>query len=160
MFSMNLDKIASANQLSSIIDLNITPISTVASEVAVISFENIIVAGENGQELDYPDSFVYEVSNSDLIPTTTSLSNVYPNPFNPSTTIDYTLSNNSDVKLSIYDMQGWFVRVLVSNNQEAGIYNVVWNGFNDNGEQVSSGMYLVLMEANGNVYQQSVTLLK
>ena len=160
MFSMNLDKIASANQLSSIIDLNITPISTVASEVAVISFENIIVAGENGQELDYPDSFVYEVSNSDLIPTTTSLSNVYPNPFNPSTTIDYTLSNNSDVKLSIYDMQGRVVRALVSNNQDAGTYNVVWNGFNDNGEQVSSGMYLVLMEANGNVYQQSVTLLK
>ena len=123
-------------------------------------FDNIIIAGENGQELDYPNSFEYQVSNSDLIPTTTSLSNVYPNPFNPSTTIDYTLSVNSDVNLSIYDMQGRMVRSLVSGNQDAGTYNVVWNGLNDNSEQSASGIYLVMMEANGNIYQQSITLLK
>ena len=160
MFSMNLDKIASANQLTSVIDFNITPLTTNSEVNPVIVFDNIIIAGENGQELDYPNSFEYQVSNSDLIPTTTSLSNVYPNPFNPSTTIDYTLSVNSDVNLSIYDMQGRMVRSLVSGNQDAGTYNVVWNGLNDNSEQSASGIYLVMMEANGNIYQQSITLLK
>ena len=160
MFSMNLDKIASANQLTSVIDFNITPLTTNSKVNPVIVFDNIIIAGENGQELDYPNSFEYQVSNSDLIPTTTSLSNVYPNPFNPSTTIDYTLSVNSDVNLSIYDMQGRMVRSLVSGNQDAGTYNVVWNGLNDNSEQSASGIYLVMMEANGNIYQQSITLLK
>ena len=160
MFSMNLDKIASANQLTSVIDFNITPLTTNTEVSPVIVFDNIIIAGENGQELDYPNSFEYQVSNSDLIPTTTSLSNVYPNPFNPSTTIDYTLSVNSDVNLSIYDMQGRMVRSLVSGNQDAGTYNVVWNGLNDNSEQSASGIYLVMMEANGNIYQQSITLLK
>ena len=160
MFSMNLDKIASANQLTSVIDFNITPLTTNTEVNPVIVFDNIIIAGENGQELDYPNSFEYQVSNSDLIPTTTSLSNVYPNPFNPSTTIDYTLSVNSDVNLSIYDMQGRMVRSLVSGNQDAGTYNVVWNGLNDNSEQSASGIYLVMMEANGNIYQQSITLLK
>ena len=160
MFSMNLDKIASANQLTSVIDFNITPLTTNTEVNPVIVFDNIIIAGENGQELDYTNSFEYQVSNSDLIPTTTSLSNVYPNPFNPSTTIDYTLSVNSDVNLSIYDMQGRMVRSLVSGNQDAGTYNVVWNGLNDNSEQSASGIYLVMMEANGNIYQQSITLLK
>ncbi len=160
MFSMNLDKIAIANQLTNVIDFNITPLSTNASLNPVIVFDNIIVAGENGQELDYPNSFEYQVSNSDLVPTSTALSNVYPNPFNPSTTIDYTLSVSSDVALSIYDMQGRIVRSLVSGNQDAGTYNVIWNGLNESGEQSASGIYLVMMEANGNIYQQSITLLK
>ena len=81
MFSMNLDKIASANQFTNVIDFNITPLTTDASLNPVIVFDNIIVAGENGQELDYPSTFEYEVSNSDLVPTSTALSNVYPNPF-------------------------------------------------------------------------------
>ena len=160
MFSMNLEKIASANQLTNVIDFDITPLTTNASLNPVISFDNIIVAGENGQELDYPSSFEYQVSNSDLVPTSTALSNVYPNPFNPSTTIDYTLSTSSDVTLSIYDMQGRMVRSLVSSNQDAGTYNVIWNGLNETGEQSASGIYLVMMEANGNIYQQSITLLK
>ena len=161
MFSMNLDKVASANQLTDVIDFNITPLTTNASINPVIVFDNIIVAGENGEKLeDVPSSFEYQTSLSDLVPTTTSLSNVYPNPFNPSTTIDYALSVNSDVSLSIYDMQGRMVRSLVADNQDAGTYNVVWNGLNDSGEQSASGIYLVMMEANGNIYQQSVTLLK
>ena len=160
MFSMNLDKIASANQLTDVIDFNITPLTTNADLNPVIMFDNIIIAGENGQELDYPESFEYQVSNSDLVPTMTSLSNVYPNPFNPSTTIDYTLSVGSDVSLSIYDMQGRMVRSLVSANQDAGTYNVIWNGLSETGEQSASGIYLVMMEANGNIYQQSITLLK
>ena len=144
--------------LSNIIDFNVTSISD--NYNATITFDNIILAGENGQELDYPDTYTYEVNSDDLLPNTTELSNIYPNPFNPSTTIEYALDISSDVSLHIYDMQGRIVKTLVSNNLEAGSHSIVWNGLNDNGVQVSSGMYLVRMEANGQAYQQAITLLK
>ena len=159
MFSMDLNKISSANQLSEVLDFNITP-SEGYVQSSTITFDNIILAGENGQELDYQDSFVYEVLSSDLIPSTTDLSNIYPNPFNPSTTIDYNLSNATDVSLVIYDMKGSVVKTLVSNFQDAGLHQVSWNGKNDANAQVSSGMYLVRMEADGQLYQQAITLLK
>ena len=159
MFSMDLNKISSANQLSEVLDFNITP-SEGYTQSSTITFDNIILAGENGQELDYQESFVYEVSSSDLIPSTTDLSNIYPNPFNPSTTIDYNLSNATDVSLVIYDMKGSVVKTLVSNFQDAGLHQVSWNGKNDANAQVSSGMYLVRMEADGQLYQQAITLLK
>ena len=159
MFSMDLNKISNANQLSEVIDFNITPSEGYVSN-ATITFDNIILAGENGQELDYQDSFVYELSSSDLIPSTTELSNIYPNPFNPSTTIDYNLSVGTDVSLVVYDMKGSIVKTLVSNFQDAGLHQITWNGKNEIGGQVSSGMYLVRMEADGQLYQQAITLLK
>ena len=159
MFSMDLNKISAGNELSDIIDFNITPADSYVQSSSV-TFENIILAGANGQELDYQDSFVYELSATDLIPTTTELSNIYPNPFNPSTTIDYNLNASSDVSIVIYDMKGSIVRTLVSNYQDAGLHQITWNGKNDFNSQVSSGMYLVRMDANGQVFQQAITLLK
>ena len=159
MFSMNLDKISSANEISDIIDFNITP-SEGHTGNTTINFDNIIVAGNNGQQLEHADSFVYELTSDALVPSTTKLSNAYPNPFNPSTNIAYNLGSSSDVSLVIYDMKGSIVKTLVSEFQDAGERNVIWNGNNDSGSQVSSGMYLVRMEAGGQVYQQAITLLK
>ena len=64
------------------------------------------------------------------------------------------------MSLVIYDMKGSIVKTLVSNFQDAGLHQVAWNGKSDNGSQVSSGMYLVRMETNGQLYQQAITLLK
>ena len=66
----------------------------------------------------------------------------YPNPFNPSTTISYSLPNNSSVKLDIYDVAGRKVRSLLDESKSAGYHNVVWNGRDENGREVASGMYL------------------
>ena len=110
--------------------------------------------------MDYTSTYTYDLNSDDLLPNSTELSNIYPNPFNPSTTIEYALNVASDVSLHIYDMQGRVVKTLVSNNLDAGSHSIVWNGINDNGVQVSSGMYLVRMEANGQAYQQAITLLK
>ena len=158
MFSMNLDKVSNANELSDIIDFTVTPMSGV--ENATITFDNIILAGENGQELDYPDTYIYDLNSDDLLPNTTELSNIYPNPFNPSTTIEYALNISSDVSLHIYDMQGRMVKTLVSNNQEAGDYDIIWNGINENGVQVSSGMYLVRAETAGTMRTKKLMLIK
>jgi hypothetical protein len=66
----------------------------------------------------------------------------YPNPFNPATTINYQLAMNSKVKISIYNTTGQLVRTLVNEYQSAGKKSVVWNGLNDGGQKVSSGIYV------------------
>ncbi len=71
----------------------------------------------------------------------------YPNPFNPTTTITYTLPQNSIVTLRVLDMLGREVMTLVSGAQEAGRYSTTWNGLNLKGENVSSGSYMYRLDA-------------
>jgi len=73
----------------------------------------------------------------------TGLDAAYPNPSNPSTTIRYSLGENSEVSLIIYDILGRQVRTLVNEEMVSGKHNVVWNGINDRGTTVSSGVYFI-----------------
>jgi hypothetical protein len=75
------------------------------------------------------------------IPTKFSVAN-YPNPFNPSTTINYEIAKDASVKMEIYDAMGRKVRALVDGSKSAGYYSVVWNGRDDQGREVASGVYL------------------
>jgi len=86
-------------------------------------------------------------SNVDVlpIPTTFSLSQNYPNPFNASTTIEYGLPKNADLHISIYDIRGRFVREIYSGNQQAGYHVTHWNGDNDQGQNVASGLYFIVL---------------
>ena len=81
------------------------------------------------------------------LPTQTVLHAGYPNPFNPSTLIRYYLAHAGSVVLNIYDVRGSLVRALVERRQEAGRYEVAWNGVNDTGERVASGIYLCRLTA-------------
>jgi hypothetical protein len=72
----------------------------------------------------------------------------YPNPFNPSTTISFSLPENSSVELDIYNIKGQKVRSLLDDQRDKGSYSIVWNGKNDNGNSVSSGIYFYKLEAN------------
>ncbi|MFQ5584846.1 MAG: tetratricopeptide repeat protein, partial [Calditrichia bacterium] len=69
------------------------------------------------------------------------LSQNYPNPFNPQTQIRFALPQQANVKLTIYDVSGRQVRTLVNENMPAGYHTAVWNGRNDNGAQVGTGVY-------------------
>ena len=71
----------------------------------------------------------------------------YPNPFNPLTTIEYSLSKNSHIKLVIYDLLGQRVRFLEDSRQLAGNYKIIWEGLDNKGRQVPSGLYFCHMEA-------------
>ena len=71
-----------------------------------------------------------------------ALQQSYPNPFNPITTIRYQLPEPSDVNLTIYDLLGQEVKVLVSEMQPEGWYRVRWDGRDEAGRLVSSGVYL------------------
>ncbi len=71
----------------------------------------------------------------------------YPNPFNPSTTLSYSLPSASNVKLVIYDVIGRMIKSFITNSQLSGNHKVVWNGTNNNGVKVSTGIYIYRFEA-------------
>lgn len=84
----------------------------------------------------------------------------YPNPFNLQTEIRYGLPQDARVKLVIYNILGEKVRVLVDEYQPAGERNVVWDGKNDNGDVVASGIYLYRLEAGSFTKTAKMSLLK
>jgi len=72
----------------------------------------------------------------------------YPNPFNPETTIKYSLKNNSKVTLSIYNTKGQLVKELINSIVSAGLHSIVWNGKDIQGSFVSSGIYFTNLDVN------------
>jgi parallel beta-helix repeat protein len=89
---------------------------------------------------------VMNVSDVAALPTVFALEQNYPNPFNPSTTIKYQLPEAGTVRIAIYNMLGQQVRTMVSGQQSPGYYALQWNGTDDNGRTLSSGMYIYRME--------------
>jgi len=84
----------------------------------------------------------------------------YPNPFNPTTTLTYYLPTEGSVKLAIYDIRGGLVKSLVSGVEDPGHHSVVWNGVNELGNQVSSGVYFVRLEALGKAGTRKIVLTR
>jgi len=83
-----------------------------------------------------------------------------PNPFNPSTEISYELANRGFVDLSVYDLAGHRVRTLVAREMAAGKNVATWDGRDDSGQQVPSGLYFYKYVANGKSVARKMTLLK
>ena len=84
----------------------------------------------------------------------------YPNPFNPSTKINYTIPEHNYVKVEVYDMTGSLIRTLIDKEQAPGNYTVTWNGRNNRGQSVSSGVYLLNVNADAVSKQIKMVLLK
>jgi len=94
------------------------------------------------------------------VPKNFSLNQNYPNPFNPETEIRYQLPAEALVRLAIFNMLGQPVRILVDRNESVGFYSVRWDGRDDRGLVVPSGVYVVRLQANDSVAQNKITLLK
>ena len=75
----------------------------------------------------------------------------FPNPFNPETTISFSIPNESEIELSVYNIKGQKVKVLLKDNFEKGNHSIVWNGFDDSVKPVSSGVYLYKLNVNGKI---------
>jgi hypothetical protein len=93
-------------------------------------------------------------------PTEFALLQNFPNPFNPETTIKYNLAEGTNVSLRIYNVVGQVVRTLVAEPQSAGRYTVRWNGSDDRGVSVSSGIYFYELRSNGFQDVKKLMLLK
>lgn len=94
------------------------------------------------------------------LPSAVTLAQNHPNPFNPSTTIAFSLARDARVELRIYDARGALVRTLVDGTRQAGDQQVVWNGRDDNDHQVAAGVYLYLLRADGQELRRKMTLVK
>lgn len=96
----------------------------------------------------------------DPLPTTFALRQNAPNPFNPSTRVDYDLPHATNVRMDIYNVLGQKVKTLVDGFQEAGFQSITWNGTNDNGSTVASGMYFYRIEADEFSETKKMMMLK
>ena len=94
------------------------------------------------------------------LPLTFDLKQNYPNPFNPSTVISYQLPQNEVVSLEIYNALGQKVRTLVNEAQEAGQYEIIWDGKNNSGNELSSGVYLYRLTAGNHVKVMKMMLVR
>ena len=84
----------------------------------------------------------------------------YPNPFNPTTTISYFLSNATEVVLKIYNILGQEIRHLLNEHQTPGHKSMTWDGKDDRGNRVSSGVYIYRLQTGGNIQSKKMLLLK
>lgn len=148
------------------------------SVVAVGDFNNdgyddaAVGASEGNSWQD--DGYVYVYAGNDSLSETTvsineestipdlpgiSFSN-YPNPFNPTTTISFSLATAQNIELEIYNIRGQLVRTLVKSQQPAGKNSVVWNGTDDSNNPVSSGIYFSRLRTYSVTQSKKLMLLK
>src|SRR5690606_23283860 len=104
----------------------------------------VIVNISTSDEMDIPE-----------LPKETSLNDSFPNPFNPTTVVPFKLKESGDISLSIIDSVGRLVAVLVKGYVVAGTHQLQWNAGN-----LPSGIYMIRLEAGGDVYTNMVTLIK
>ena len=90
-----------------------------------------------------------------IIPEEVTLGNAYPNPFNPATTINYSIPERMDISLEVYDITGRLVSELVSGEFDSGVYNITWDAADQ-----SSGIYFIRMVAGNTVHNQKLMLIK
>lgn len=88
------------------------------------------------------------------------LSDNYPNPFNPTTTIEYSIPKSGKVKLKIFNSLGQKVKTLINQEQFSGSHKLVWNGTNDNNTKLSSGTYFYQLYIDGKIIVKKMLLIK
>ena len=144
MFSMQGKKI-NVDDVTSAIKFNFDGKGTV-------DFENVIVAGTNGQKIEDVTFASFDI---DTTPQATELKSSFPNPFNPSTTVNYTLSDEGAVNVVVYDAIGRQVAELVNGVQSPGEYSINWDATNH-----ASGAYFLRMTTGSYTSSQKLMLVK
>jgi len=102
--------------------------------------------------IKFPDVDLYVSSDENIPPVATNLHDNYPNPFNPSTTIKFTLNQTEHVKIHVYNVKGQRVITLLDDVKLAGTHQVEWNGKDSNQKPVSSGIYFFEMGLDNRDY--------
>ncbi len=118
------------------------------------------VAGNAGPYSNEFSLKVTSVQQLSGLPTEFALGQNYPNPFNPSTQIKFALPTQAKVQLNIYSVSGELVRTLVNADMPAGYFEATWNGLNNNGQSVSTGVYLFRVQAGTFVASKKMILVK
>ena len=106
------------------------------------------------------DYAMVDVDEITSLPDKVELGQNYPNPFNMKTEIKLSIPNKSYVNLNVFDILGRQIKVLLSDNLEAGNYNIIWDGRNESGEEVSTGMYFYNLKTSDVSLTKKMILIK
>jgi hypothetical protein len=117
-----------------------------------------VLADRNG--LVVPVKIITEEEAEGLHPESFSLFQNYPNPFNPQTQINYALPQACHVRVTIYNLLGQRVRVLVDEHQNAGFRRIGWDGKDEQGVEAASGVYFYRLETGGFIETKKMLLLR
>ena len=96
----------------------------------------------------------------DVLPIEFFISNAYPNPFNPTVNIDFSIPEESDINIKIFDLLGRNIFNHKQNFNAPGKYRFQWHGLHDSGTPIASGVYLVTIQHKTNIFKQKITFLK
>ena len=127
------------------------------------------ILNPDGVLMSIPDPFVMKLEGVYIgiddneqveLPSTVSLLENYPNPFNATTSIQFELDRASDITLSVYDVLGRKISALYTGNLSAGTHSITWDGSADSGDDVSSGIYFYRLETVENSISKRMVLLK
>jgi hypothetical protein len=110
--------------------------------------------------VDGEGEFVSPIQSFTMPSASTRLEQNSPNPFNPQTAIRFSLSSKENVTLAIYDVSGRLVRVLMSGAQDTGTHSITWDGRNDAGATVGSGVYFYRLDAGKFTATKKMVMLK
>ena len=127
-----------------VFDVSSNNLLNLVSDTAIPTWENLTIHNLNSL-----------VSNSNMLPIDYSVSNAYPNPFNPSTSIDFSIPVDSNVLIKIYDMQGRQVALVANQEYSAGYHTATWNA-----NEFSSGIYFVKLISENFTDTQKIMLIK
>jgi hypothetical protein len=105
----------------------------------------------NEREFHAPETLLGVPESGSVHPKTFGLKGNYPNPFNPGTTIEYASDSDGEIRLAVFDMQGRKVRELVRGWRSPGEYKAEWDGKDDRGLDVPTGLYFCRLEGGGRV---------
>ena len=119
----------------------------------------------NGENKFMPgESSLVKLKNKELydicLPFMTEITSVYPNPFNPFTNIQYSISKADFVKIAVFNIKGQKIRELFAGHQEQGHYSVAWEGLDQNNNAVSSGIYFTRLETSEKSIVRKIVLIK
>ncbi|MCP4566315.1 MAG: T9SS type A sorting domain-containing protein [FCB group bacterium] len=114
---------------------------------------SVFINGQNSHTTADDNDFV-------LLPNNYSISQNHPNPFNPATTIDFTLPKQSYVTIEVFNLLGERIRTLLNESKSAGQHAIVWNGTDENNQSVASGIYLYRIMAEDFIQARQMILMK
>jgi hypothetical protein len=137
------------------IDITVEPVSPTSNELAVCSA--IWIRDLSKKKGGSGPQFAEGKENAVIV---YSLKNCYPDPFNKSTIINYSIQKAGNVSLRIFDISGRIVRTLVNEYQNPGVYQVKWNGKGNNNQRVASGIYFYRLESGKYISSKKVVYVK
>ena len=151
--------VAYADIIGNMTDNNVT-VATIEWTVHVTDGIDTVEADNAPFTISIDGGYAMSTYLEGSLPNKFALHQSYPNPFNGYTVLSYSLPHESDILLNIYNLQGRLVKIVAEGQRNAGRFEVSWDGTSDQGQSVSSGVYLVQLQAENYTAKRKVVYLK